>query len=262
MKRLKCCRCCCLGANEQRRDLRLSTLHPGAGRKRERRQLLTLPRNEAKPMALLASRAAFARDDRKVRCVKTLGGEGKKKSRRAEESEEHRWVVSGENCNITEDRRRMKKLHKWIRTPSKQEYGECSVCPGKAQTDRQTAYISILIMQRLLSDGLVIIAMHSALLFRNHYESRIRSLTSFCLADLLVLTMGGGGREGGEATPARERGRSYVASKTRRREGRRKKERDDVQLKKTKRNEEGIWNKDISNRAESNLSFIARCTSA
>lgn len=64
---------------------------------------------------------------------------------------------------------------------------------GKAQTDRQTAYISILIMQRLLSDGLVIIAMHSAVLFRNHYESRIRSLTSFCLADLLVLTMGGGG---------------------------------------------------------------------
>lgn len=190
------------------------------------------------------------------------GGKGKKKSRRAEESEEHRWVVSGENCNITEDRRRMKKLHKWIRTPSKQEYGECSVCPGKAQTDRQTAYISILIMQRLLSDGLVIIAMHSALLFRNHYESRIRSLTSFCLADLLVLTMGGGGREGGEATPARERGQSYVASKTRRREGRRKKERDDVQLKKTKRTEEGIWNKDISNRAESNLSFIARCTSA
>lgn len=47
-------------------------------------------------------------------------------------------------------------------------------------------------MQRLLSDGLVIIAMHSALLFRNHYEARIRSLTSFCLADLLVLTMGGG----------------------------------------------------------------------
>lgn len=33
-------------------------------------------------------------------------------------------------------------------------------------------------------------------------------------------------------------------------------------LKKTKRNEEGLWNKDISNRAESNLSFIARCTSA
>ena len=107
---------------------------------------------------------------------------------------------------------------------------------GKAQTDRQTAYISILIMQRLLSDGLVIIAMHSAVLFRNHYESRIRSLTSFCLADLLVLTMGGGG-EGGEATAAREKGRSYVASKTRRREGRRRKGRDDVQLKKKKNSE-------------------------
>lgn len=59
-------------------------------------------------------------------------------------------------------------------------------------------------MQRLLSDGLVIIAMHSALLFRNHYESRIRSLTSFCLADLLVLTMGGGG-EGGRRGDAGER---------------------------------------------------------
>ena len=50
-------------------------------------------------------------------------------------------------------------------------------------------------MQRLLSDGLLIIAMHSALLFRNHYEARVRSLTSFSLADLLVLTMRGG-REG------------------------------------------------------------------
>lgn len=62
-------------------------------------------------------------------------------------------------------------------------------------------------MQRLLSGGLVIIAMHSALLFRNHYEAGIRSLTSFCLAELLVLTMGGGseGEEGGEAD-SRERG--------------------------------------------------------
>lgn len=47
-------------------------------------------------------------------------------------------------------------------------------------------------MQHLLSDGLLIIAMHSALLFRNHYEARIRSLTSFCLTDLLVLTIRGG----------------------------------------------------------------------
>ena len=86
-------------------------------------------------------------------------------------------------------------------------------------------------MQRLLSNGLVIIAMHSALLFRNHYEARIRSLTSFCLADLLVLTMGGGqrGGDGGEAKEERERGRSHVASKKRRREGRRRKERDEAQ---------------------------------
>lgn len=68
---------------------------------------------------------------------------------------------------------------------------------GKAQTDRQTAYISILIMHHLLSKGLLIIAVHSALLFRNHYEARKRSLTSFYLADLLVLTMRGGGRQGG-----------------------------------------------------------------
>lgn len=47
-------------------------------------------------------------------------------------------------------------------------------------------------MQHLLSDGLLIIAMHGALLFRNHYEARIRSLTSFCLTDLLVLTIRGG----------------------------------------------------------------------
>lgn len=35
-----------------------------------------------------------------------------------------------------------------------------------------------------LSDGLVIIATHSALLFRNHYEAQVRSLTSFSAADL------------------------------------------------------------------------------
>ena len=91
---------------------------------------------------------------------------------------------------------------------------------------RQTAYISILIMQRLLSGGLVIIAMHSALLFRNHYEAGIRSLTSFCLADLLVLTMGGSS-EGRRGEQEREEGgRCEVASKTQRREGRRRKERD------------------------------------
>lgn len=84
-------------------------------------------------------------------------------------------------------------------------------------------------MQRLLSGGLVIIAMHSALLFRNHYEAGIRSLTSFCLADLLVLTMGGGseGKRGRRGEQEREKGgRSEVASKTQRREGRRRKERD------------------------------------
>lgn len=124
-----------------------------------------------------------------------------------------------------------------MHTPRKQDYGECLVCLGKAQTDRQTAYISILIMQRLLSDGLVIIAMHSALLFRNHYEARIRSLTSFCLADLLVLTMGGGseGEREGRQRGERERGRSYVASKKWRREGqRKKKERDDAQFRKNR----------------------------
>lgn len=95
----------------------------------------------------------------------------------------------------------------------------------KTQTDRQTAYISILIMQRLLSGGLVIIAMHSALLFRNHYEARIRSLTSFCLPHLLVLTMRGGseGEEGGDL---------MWLSKKWRREGRGRKTRDDVQFRK------------------------------
>lgn len=77
---------------------------------------------------------------------------------------------------------------------------------GKARTDSQTAHISILIMQRLLSDGLVIISMHSALLLRNHYEAQVRSLTSFCVEDLWVLTMRGGseGEEGGEAKHERE----------------------------------------------------------
>lgn len=99
---------------------------------------------------------------------------------------------------------------------------------GKAQTDSQTAYISILIMQCLLSDGLVIISMHSALLFRNHYEAQVRSLTSFSVADLWVPTMGGGseGEEGGEAKQERERGGELnVALKKWRREGQRRKER-------------------------------------
>lgn len=76
-----------------------------------------------------------------------------------------------------------------MHTPRKQyEYDD----QLNLEKHRQAAYISILIMQRLLSHGLVIIAMHSALLFRNHYEAGIRSLTSFCLPDLLLLTKGGG----------------------------------------------------------------------
>lgn len=78
---------------------------------------------------------------------------------------------------------------------------------GKAQTDKETAYITILIMQCLLSEGLLIIAMHSALLFRNHYEARKRSLTSFCLADLLVPTVKGGRGEKMEEWKTGGRGR-------------------------------------------------------
>jgi len=65
-------------------------------------------------------------------------------------------------------------------------------------------------MQRLLSNGLLIIAMHSAPLFRNHYEAWIRSLTSFCLTDLLVLTMREGREGKGERRKTRGRGWAVI----------------------------------------------------
>lgn len=64
--------------------------------------------------------------------------------------------------------------------------------------------------------------------FQNHYEARIRSLTSFCLTDLLVPTM----KRGRERKMEREEkgGLTYVASKKWRKEGWSIKERDENRL--------------------------------
>lgn len=97
----------------------------------------------------------------------------------------------------------------------------------KAQTDRHTAYISILIMQPLLSNALIIIAMHSALLFRNHYEGSDKKSDLF-LSARLVGSYNGRGKQGRRGRRKKEGGVILcgLEKKWRGEGGRRRNERD------------------------------------